>query len=134
MVQEAEVNAAEDKKRKDAVEAKNHAEGLIHSTQKSLADLGDKAPPADKEAAEAAIAELKTAIEGGDADQIKDKTTALAQAAMKIGEAMYKQAGGGAAGADPGASDNTGAGPGAGQDDIVDADFTEVKDDDNKKS
>jgi molecular chaperone DnaK len=130
MVQEAEANAADDKKRKDQVEAKNHAEGLIHSTQKSLAELGDKAPAADKEAAEAAIAELKTAIEGGDAEQIKEKTTALAQAAMKIGETMYKQAGGNAAeaGAGPDTSDN----PGAEHDDIVDADFTEVKDDDKK--
>jgi molecular chaperone DnaK len=130
MVQEAEANATEDKKRKDQVEAKNHAEGLIHSTQKSLAELGDKAPPADKEAAEAAIAELKTAIEGGDAEQIKEKTTALAQAAMKIGETMYKQAGGNPA--DAGAGPDTSDNPGAEHDDIVDADFTEVKDDDKK--
>jgi molecular chaperone DnaK len=130
MVQEAEANATEDKKRKDQVEAKNHAEGLIHSTQKSLAELGDKAPPADKEAAEAAIVELKSAIEGGDADQIKEKTTALAQAAMKIGETMYKQAGG--ATADAGAGPDTSDNPGAEHDDIVDADFTEVKDDDKK--
>ncbi len=130
MVKEAEANAAEDKKRKEEVEAKNHAEGLIHSTQKSLAELGDKAPPADKEAAEAAIAELKTAIEGGDADQIKEKTTALAQAAMKIGETMYKQAGGNAA--DAGSGPDTSDNPGAEHDDIVDADFTEVKDDDKK--
>jgi molecular chaperone DnaK len=132
MVQEAEANATEDKKRKEQVEAKNHAEGLIHSTQKSLAELGDKAPPADKEAAEAAIAELKTAIEGGDAEQIKEKTTALAQAAMKIGEAMYKQAGGNAADAGAGAGPDTSDNPGAEHDDIVDADFTEVKDDDKK--
>jgi molecular chaperone DnaK len=129
MVKDAEANAADDKKRKDAVEAKNQAEGLIHSTQKSLADLGDKAPPADKAAAEAAITELKAAIEGGDAEVTKEKTTALAQASMKIGEAMYKQSGGGAAGgAGPDTSDN----PGADHDDIVDADFEEVKDDDKK--
>jgi molecular chaperone DnaK len=136
MVKEAEANAAEDKKRKEQVEAKNQAEGLIHSTQKSLADLGDKAPPADKEAAEAAIAELKSAIESGDVDAIKEKTTALAQASMKIGEAMYKQAGGGAAGPDMGDMGGGDAGGNAGSakadDDIVDADFTEVKDDDKK--
>jgi molecular chaperone DnaK len=139
MVQEAEANAADDKKRKDTVEAKNQAEGLIHSTQKTLNDLGDKAPPADKEAAEAAIADLKSAIESGDADAIRDKTTVLAQASMKIGEAMYKQSGGGAAGAGPDTSDNPGADhddkdpPRDEFDDVLDAEFTEI-DEKNKKS
>jgi molecular chaperone DnaK len=129
MVKDAEANAAEDKKRVALVEAKNQAEGLIHSTNKSIVDLGDKIAPADKEAAEAAIAEVKEAIEGGDPDVIKEKTTALAQAAMKIGEALYKQSGGGASdGQGPDASDN----PGADHDDIVDADFEEVRDDDKK--
>ncbi len=130
MVQEAEANAADDKKKKDLVEAKNQAEGLMHSTTKTLKDLGDKAPPADKEAAEAAMVELKAAIESGDADAIREKTTVLAQASMKIGEAMYKQSGGGATdGAGPDDSDN----PGAEHDeDIEDADFEEVHDDDKK--
>jgi molecular chaperone DnaK len=131
MVKDAEANAAEDKKRVALVEAKNQAEGLIHSTQKSIVDLGDKIAPADKEAAETAITAVKAAIEGGDPDDIKEKTTALAQAAMKIGEAMYKQAG---AGATDGAPRDTSDNPGAEHDDIVDADFEEVKDDDKKAS
>ena len=130
MVKDAEANAAEDKKRVALVEAKNQAEGLIHSTTKSIADLGDKIAPADKDAAESAIAEVKEAIEGGDPEVIKEKTTALAQAAMKIGEALYKQSGGGA---DDGPGRDTSDNPGADHDDILDADFEEVRDDDKKK-
>ncbi len=91
MVKEAEANAADDKKRKELVEAKNHAEALIHSTTKSMAELGEKVSVADKSAVEAAIADLKPALEGEDADAIKTKTDALTQAAMKLGEAIYKQ-------------------------------------------
>ncbi|MCA0431662.1 MAG: molecular chaperone DnaK [Proteobacteria bacterium] len=130
MVKEAEANSAEDKKRKDLVEAKNQAEGLIHSTTKTLADLGDKVSQADKSAAETAMADVKAAIESGSTEEITAKTTALAQAAMKLGEALYKQSGGGAAGADAGAS---GASSKDGDDDeVLDADFEEVKDDDKK--
>jgi molecular chaperone DnaK len=132
-VKDAEANAAEDKKKVALVEAKNQAEGLIHATNKSISDLGDKIAPADKEAAEAAIVEVKEAIEGGDPDVIKEKTTALAQASMKIGEALYKQAGAnkdGARDADDGQDD----GPVERDelDDIMDAEFEEVKDDDKK--
>jgi len=126
MVKEAEANAAEDKKRKDLVEAKNHGEALIHSTTKSMAELGDKLAASDKSVVEAAIADLKTAMEGSDAEDIKAKTNTLAQAAMKIGEALYKQQGGAAPGADAGAGSEPGA------DDVVDADFEEVRDDDKK--
>ncbi len=134
MVKDAEANAAEDKKRKDLVEAKNHGESLIHSTQKSLAEHGDKVSDADKSTIEAAIADLKSGMEGEDTEAIKEKTNALAQAAMKLGEAIYKssqsQAGGDGAGAESaGAQGGQG-----GADDVVDADFTEVKDDDSKKS
>ncbi|MBL8792105.1 MAG: molecular chaperone DnaK [Rhizobiales bacterium] len=129
MVKEAEANAAEDKKRKDLVEAKNQAEGLIHSTNKTLADLGDKVSDADKSAAEEAIADVKLAIEGGDAAEISSKTTALAQAAMKLGEAMYKQAGGAAAGD---AGDGSASSKSSSDDDVLDADFEEVRDDDKK--
>jgi len=133
MVKDAEANAAEDKKRKDLVEAKNHGESLIHSTQKSLAEHGDKVAQADKSTIEAAIADLKTAMEGQDAEAIKEKTNALAQAAMKLGEAIYKsqQSQAGGDGPDAGAGASGGQG---GADDVVDADFTEVKDDDSKKS
>jgi len=130
MVKEAEANATEDKKRKEVVEAKNHAESLMHSTQKSVVELGDKIAPADKEAVEAAVADLKSALEGEDAEAIKEKTNVLAQAAMKLGEALYKQSGGGAStdGEVPNMEKDDA------EDDIVDADFTEVGDDDKKTS
>ncbi len=130
MVKDAEANAAEDKKRKDLVEAKNHGESLVHSTQKSLGEHGDKISAADKSTIEAAIADLKSAMEGSDTEAIKEKTTALAQAAMKIGEAMYKQAGGGASASATASAESDGTK--STDDDIVDADFTEVKDDDKK--
>ena len=131
MVKEAEANAAEDKKRKEMVEAKNHAEALIHSTTKSMTEAGDKISAADKSTVEAAIADLKTALEGDDAEAITAKTNALAQAAMKLGEALYKSQ---AAQAEADAARDAGAaGAGSGSDDdVVDADFTEVKDDDKK--
>ena len=127
MVKEAETNAAEDKKRKDLVEAKNHGEALIHSTTKSMTELGDKLPAADKSVVEAAIADLKSALEGSDAEDIKAKTNTLSQAAMKIGEALYKQQAAGSAGAEEGPATGSKA-----DDDVVDADFTEVKDDDKR--
>jgi len=136
MVKDAEVHAAEDKKRKELVEAKNHAESMIHQTQKSLNELGAKVSEADKSTIEATIADLKAAMEGSDIEAIKSKTNALAQSAMKLGEAMYKAQEAGSAGGD-------GAGPsganGSGQkssseDDVVDADFTEVRDDDKKSA
>jgi molecular chaperone DnaK len=133
MVKDAEANAADDKKRKELVEAKNHGESLVHSTQKSLGEHGDKISAADKSTIEAAIADLKSSMEGSDVEAIKEKTNALAQASMKLGEAIYKsqtQPGGDGAGAE-----SAGA-PGGqgGADDVVDADFTEVNDDDSKKS
>jgi len=128
MVKEAEANAAEDKKRKELVEAKNHAEALVHSTAKSLSEHGDKVSAADKSAIEAAIADVKSVMESEDAEAITAKTNALAQAAMKLGEALYKAqaAGGGeAAAAQPGGAQDA-------DDSVVDADFEEVKDDDKK--
>jgi molecular chaperone DnaK len=134
-VKDAEANSAEDKKKVALVEAKNQAEGLIHATNKSLLDLGDKVSPQDKEGAETAIAEVKEAIEAGDPDVIKEKTTALQQAAMKIGEALYKQSSG--ASKDGGRDDDDDKDDGPVErdelDDIMDAEFEEVKDDDKKK-
>ena len=104
---------------------------MIHSTGKSLAEHGDKVSTADKSTIEAAIADLKSAMEGSDAEAIKEKTNALAQAAMKLGEAIYKAQSAQAPGAD---GADAGAGGQGGADDVVDADFTEVKDDDPKKS
>jgi molecular chaperone DnaK len=88
MVRDAEENAAEDKKRKEAVEARNQADALIHSTEKAVSEHGDKVDAADKTAIEAALASLKDAIKGDDAEDIKAKTNTLAQASMKLGEAM----------------------------------------------
>ncbi len=125
MVKDAEAHAAEDKKRRAAVEAKNQGEALIHSTEKSLADYGSKISAADRSAIETAVADLKAALEGDDAEDMQKKTAALAQVSMKLGEAMYaaSQAEGGE-GAEA---------TGAKNDDVVDADFEEV-DDDKKKS
>jgi molecular chaperone DnaK len=137
MVKDAEAHAEEDKKRKAQVEAKNHAEALIHSTEKSLAEHGSKVGEAERRAIEDALAAAKEAIKGDNAEDITAKTNALAQASMKLGEAMYAQAQKDAAG--PGGPGAPGAdgGPQAGapKDDVVDAEFTEVDDDKkNKKS
>jgi len=90
MVQEAEQFADEDKKRRGAAEAKNQAESLIHTTEQQLREHGDKVDASVKTEIETALAEAKTSVESGDADQMTQKTQALAQAAMKLGEAMYK--------------------------------------------
>jgi molecular chaperone DnaK len=130
MVKDAEANAEADKKRKEMVEAKNQGEALVHSAEKSLADFGDKVSDADKSAIEAAIADLKTALEGEDLDAINAKSEALTQASMKLGEAMYA-----AQQSDEEAQAAADAAADAAKDeDIVDADFEEVRDDDEKKS
>ncbi len=129
MVKEAETHAADDKKRRALVEAKNHAEALVHSTEKALGEHGDKVSAEDKSAIEAAVADLKTVMAGEDADAIQAKTNTLAQASMKLGEAMYKASQAGEGGGD-GGGEAGGTKPG---EDVVDADFEEV-DDDQKKS
>jgi molecular chaperone DnaK len=137
MVKDAEAHAEEDKKRKAAVEAKNHAEALVHSTEKTLAEHGAKVGEGERRAIETALADLKEALKGDDTDAITAKMNALAQASMKLGEAMYKQQADAAA---PGGGGGGGPGEGAGgagakKDDVVDAEFTEVDDDKkNKKS
>jgi len=133
MVKDAEANQAEDKKRKEAVEARNHADGLIHSTEKSLSEHGDKVPADQKSKIESDLAALKAVLDSNDAEDIKAKTETLAQSSMKLGEAMYKaqqenpQAAGGNAGAQGGASGGTH------QDGVVDADFEEVDPDKKDK-
>jgi molecular chaperone DnaK len=128
MVKEAESHAEEDKQRRELVEIRNQAEALVHSTERMLKDYGDKVPAGDKNVVEAAVAELKTAIQGEDKDLIKQKVDALAQASMKLGEAMYQASQGGAGGGGPSAE------PGSPDDKVVDVDFEEIKDDDSKKS
>jgi molecular chaperone DnaK len=127
MVKDAEVHAAEDKRRREMVDVKNRGESLIHDADKALKEFGDKVSAADRSAIEAASAALKTALEGEDVEAIKARTNDLMQAQMKLGEAMYKaqQAGGSA---------EAGAGGQGAKDDVIDADFKEVGDDDKKKS
>ena len=128
MVKDAEANAQADKQKKELVEAKNQAEGLVHATEKTLKEHGDKISAADKTKIEDEIKALKTAIEADDLSVIKEKTESLMQASLKLGEAMYKQpeAGTGAAGAEAGA-DAGQAQSGNGDEKVVDADFEEVK-------
>jgi molecular chaperone DnaK len=132
MVKDAESHAAEDKQRRELVETRNQGEALVHSTERMLKDFGDKVAAGDKTTVEAAVTDLKSAIEGEDVAAIKQKIDALAQASMRLGEAMYAAsqgaaaAGGGAAGGGPAEG---GGGP-----DVVDVDFEEVRDDDSKKS
>jgi molecular chaperone DnaK len=137
MVKDAEVHAAEDKKRRELVDAKNQGEAMVHSAEKSLAEFGDKVSEADRSAIEAAKAALKTALEGDDVEAIKARTNDLVQASMKLGEAMYKAQAGGAGGPDGGAPGAGGEGGGASHeaknDDVIDADFKEVGGD-HKKS
>jgi molecular chaperone DnaK len=138
MVKDAEAHAAEDKKRKELVEAKNHAEGLLHTTQRSLTELGDKVAQADKSTVETAMADLKKALESEDIADIQSKTNGLAQVAMKLGEALYKsQQGAQGQPGGPGGPDAAGGDAGgqqAGSDQVVDADFEEVRDEDKKAS
>jgi molecular chaperone DnaK len=121
MVKDAEANAAEDKKRREAVDAKNHADALVHSTEKALAEHGSKIADTERRAIEDAVSDLKEALKGEDAEAIKAKTNTLAQTSMKLGEAMYKQ------------QAESDAAKDAAKDDVVDAEFTEVDDDKNSK-
>ncbi len=126
MVKDAEAHAEEDKKRKAGVEAKNHADALVHSTEKALSEHGAKVGEGERRAIETALADLKEALKGDDADTITARMNTLAQVSMKLGEALYKQADAPGAGGAEGASK---------KDDVVDAEFTEVDDDKkNKKS
>ena len=137
MVKDAELNAAEDKRKLELVQAKNQADALVHSVRKSLTEYGEKLESGEKEKIEAAIKDVEEALKGDDKDSIDAKTEALMAASQKLGEKMYAeaQAAGGAAGA-AGAAAGAGAAPGAGpeasakpaDDNVVDAEFTEVKD------
>ncbi|UCB56120.1 MAG: molecular chaperone DnaK [Thiotrichales bacterium] len=131
MIKDAEAHASEDKKMRELVDARNAADSMIHATEKSIKDLGDKVDAGEKSAAETAIAELREAIKGDDKDQIEAKTTALTEAASKIAEKAYAQqadaAGAGTSGAGEAESASTDSG-----EEVVDAEFEEVKDNENK--
>ncbi|RCL03707.1 MAG: molecular chaperone DnaK [Candidatus Tokpelaia sp. JSC161] len=121
MVKDAESHAAEDKKRREAVEVKNQAEAIVHSTEKSLTEYGDKVSSDDRKAIESAIVDLKSALESDNLDDLKKKTQKLSEVSMKLGQAMYE--------ASRKEAENAGAKKDS--DDVVDADFEEVE---NKKS
>ena len=125
MVKDAEANASADKERREQVEARNNAEGLIHATEKSIAENEDKVDAADKQAAETAIGELKTALEGEDMDAINEKAQTLSQAAMKIGEAVYKAQ-------QAEAAENDAAADADDDGNVVDAEFEEVSEDESE--
>jgi molecular chaperone DnaK len=140
MVKDAEANAEADRKRREQVEARNGLEALVHSTDKTLKENGDKVPAAEKAEVESALADARSTLESGDADAIKAAGEKLSQAAMKMGEALYKaqsaeaQSSSGGGGDGGGAQSGGGAGqsgPGGKSDRVVDADFEEV--DPNKK-
>ncbi|TSB04092.1 molecular chaperone DnaK [Sphingorhabdus contaminans] len=124
MVRDAEAFAEEDKKRREAAEAKNNAESLVHTTEKQLEEHGSKIDAGLKGEIEAAVAETKTAIESGDAEAMKEKATALAQVAMKLGEAIYKEEQQASA-----TSTNDAAEDAPADENVVDAEFSEVEDD-----
>ncbi len=130
MVQDAEEHAAEDKERKELVEVRNAADSLVYTTEKSLADYGDKVEVSDKEAIETELTALKEAMEAEDVEAIKAKTESLSQASMKLGEAMYKASQEEAAAAEGGdGPDASGPDGETKAEDVVDADFEEVDDD-----
>ncbi|MCX7338538.1 MAG: molecular chaperone DnaK [Alphaproteobacteria bacterium] len=121
MVKEAESNAEEDKKRREVIEAKNHADAIVHTTEKSLQEHGDKLDAADKATIESDLAALKETLEGEDAEAIQEKTMALTQSSMKIGEVMYK------------AQQEAGAAPAEGESaPVVDAEFSHADEDGHK--
>jgi molecular chaperone DnaK len=135
MTEEAERFKDDDRKKRELVEAKNGADALIHATEKSVKEVGDKVAADEKSKIESAISELREAIKSDEVESIKAKTTALAQASMKLGEAVYggQQPGqdGGNAGGTSGSQSKGGGNAG---DNVVDADFEEVKDDKKKSA
>jgi molecular chaperone DnaK len=125
MVRDAEQFAEEDKKRREAAEARNNAESLVHATERQLEENGDKIDSSLKSEIEAAIAEARTAIDSGDVEQMNAKTQALTEKAMRMGQAIYEKEQAGAA--SPGGAGGAGAAE-AGSEDVVDAEFSEVDD------
>ena len=130
MVKEAEANKETDKKKREAVDARNQAETLLHSTEKSLKEHGSKVSDADKKAIEDASANLRNSLKGTDIEDVKKKTQDLVQASMKLGEAVYKSQ----QSAKPGDAPKDAKEEGKKDDNVVDADFEEVKDDNKEKS
>jgi molecular chaperone DnaK len=140
MVRDAEAHAEEDKRFRELVDTRNKADGLIHSVEKTVKELGDKVDAAERAKVESAISDLRTALKSDDKNVIEKKTEALAQASAGVAQKAYAANPEGAAAGGPGAAGGAaGAGAGAsgataGRDDVVDAEFEEVKDKDRKAS
>jgi len=139
MVRDAESHAEDDRNKRDLVEARNQADSMVYMTEKTLKEHGDKVDAATKSAIEAAMARTKTAMEGSDTAEIKRTMEELQQASHKLAEAMYQQAAGAAGAGQAGGGPGAGPGPGAGgpqaakpEEDVVDADFEEVKEERRK--
>jgi molecular chaperone DnaK len=138
MVRDAEAHAEEDKRFRELVDVRNKADGMTHAVEKTLKDLGDKVDPAERARVESAVSDLRSALKSDDKNAIEKKTEALAQASAPIAQKAYASEAGGGAG--PGASAGPAGAPGAqgqgapGRDDVVDAEFEEVKDKDRKAS
>ena len=134
MVREAEENADADKEKRELVEIKNRAESLAHTAEKTLKDAGDKIPADDKSAVEAAVADVRSALEGGNADDIKRKTTALEEVAMKLGEHIYRADQEAGAAAPQGEASAQANDSDVKEGEILDADYTEVDGDDKRST
>ncbi|MCP5328603.1 MAG: molecular chaperone DnaK [Steroidobacteraceae bacterium] len=134
MVRDAEAHAAEDKAFRELVETRNRADAMVHAVEKSLTDLGDKVSGEERAKVESALSDLKSALKGDDKDQIEKKLEALGQASAKVAEQAYAQAGGAEAGASSDGAAGAAGGSRAGDDNVVDAEFEEVKDKDRRAS
>jgi molecular chaperone DnaK len=139
MVRDAEAHAEEDRKFRELVDTRNKADGLVHSVEKTLKDLGDKVSGEERASVESALSDVRSALKGDDKDVIARKTEALAQASAKIAERAYAETQGGAGGGGPqpggaAGAGATGAGSAGPKDDVVDAEFEEVKDKDRRAS
>lgn len=132
LIKDAELHSEDDKKKKELVEARNTADSLIYSTEKSMKDLGDKVDTATKSKIDEIISRLKKAMEGDDKEEIKRLSEELTQSSHKLAEAMYQQASQKEQQAEPGAEEAAQPGPSTPDEDVVDADFEEVKDEDKK--
>ena len=126
-MKDAEANASEDKKRRELIDLKNQADNFVYQTEKTLKENGDKIDAASRESIEKAVEELKSVKDGEDAEAIKAKMEALQQASHKLAEAMYRESQGTTAEAQPEPESNGGSEPKKDGDDVVDADFEEVK-------
>ena len=134
MVKDAEAHAEEDRKAHELVDARNRGDGLIHSVRKSMKEMGDKIPASDRDKIEAAIRDLESVVKSDDKDAIESKSQALAEASHKLAEHMYGQAGSQAQGAEAaGATEGAAESASAGKDNVVDAEFEEVKENKGKK-